>query len=81
MSTDMKDTVISADVKRRELKILLACFLVANIANWVAIIKFHTPWYEIFTQVGYMVVSSLLIYGLVLLVRIAWYIVRRLLKK
>lgn len=74
----MKDTVISAAVKRRELKIWLVCFIVANIVNWVAIIKYQTPWYEIFTQIGYVVVSSLLIYGLLLLVRIAYKILRRL---
>ena len=39
----MKDTVITADVKRRELWTLLACFVVANVVNWVAIIKFATP--------------------------------------
>ncbi len=77
----MKDTIISADVKRRELKIWLACFVVANIINWAAIIKFQTPWYEIFTQMGYVVVSSLLLYGLLLLVRIAWRIIRALLGK
>ena len=77
----MKDTVISAEVKLRELKIWLVCFLIANITNWAAIIKFQTPWYEIFTQIGYVVVTSLVIYGLVLLVRLAWYIVSRLLKK
>ena len=77
----MKDTIISADVKRRELKIWLACFIIANITNWAAIIKFQTPWYEVFTQIGYVIVTSLLIYGLVLLARIAWYVVRRLLKK
>ena len=74
----MKDTVISAAVKRRELKIWLVCFIVANIVNWAAIIKYHTPWYEIFTQIGYVVVSSLLLYGLLLLVRIAYKILRRL---
>lgn len=77
----MKDTIISADVKRCELKIWLACFIIANITNWAAIIKFQTPWYEVFTQIGYVIVTSLLIYGLVLLARIAWYVVRRLLKK
>lgn len=77
----MKDTIISADVKRRELKIWLACFVVANIINWAAIIKFQTPWYEIFTQMGYVVVSSLLLYGLLLLVRIAWRIIWALLGK
>ena len=77
----MKDTVISAAVKRRELKIWLVCFIVANIVNWAAIIKYQTPWYEIFTQIGYVVVSSLLLYGLLLLVRIAYKILRRLLAK
>lgn len=74
----MKDTIITAAVKRREFFIWLACFVVANIINVVSIIKFQTPWYEIFTQVGYIVVISLLIYGLVLVVRIAWHILSRL---
>ena len=77
----MKDTVISAAVKRRELKIWLVCFVVANIVNWVAIIKFDTPWYEVFTQIGYVVVSSLVLYVLLLLVRIAYRILRRLAAK
>ena len=74
----MKDTIISAAVKRRELKILLVCFILANVVNWVAIIKFGTPWYEVFTQVGYMTVTTLIIYGLLLLMRIAYHILRRL---
>ena len=77
----MKDTVISAAVKRRELKIWLVCFVVANIVNWAAIIKFDTPWYEVFTQIGYVVVSSLVLYVLLLLVRIAHRILRHLLAK
>ena len=77
----MKDTVISAAVKRRELKIWLVCFVVANIVNGVAIIKFDTPWYEVFTQIGYVVVSSLVLYVLLLLVRIAYRILRRLAAK
>ena len=77
----MKDTVISAAVKRREQKIWLVCFVVANIVNWVAIIKFDTPWYEVFTQIGYVVVSSLVLYVLLLLVRIAYRILRRLAAK
>ena len=77
----MKDTVISAVVKRRELKIWLVCFVVANIVNWAAIIKFDTPWYEVFTQIGYVVVSSLVLYVLLLLVRIAYRVLRRLAAK
>ncbi len=74
----MKDTIISAAVKRRELWILLACFVVANIVNWVAIIKFQTPWYEIFTQIGYVLVTTALFYCLLLVVRIAWCVFKHL---
>ena len=76
----MKDTVISARTKRCELTIWLACFAVANIINWAAIIRFATPWYEVFTQLGYVTVTSLLLYGLAMLLRIAWYVIRRLSK-
>ena len=76
----MKDTVISARVKRREITIWLVCFAVANIVNWAAIIRFSTPWYEVFTQMGYVTVTSLLLYGLVMLLRMAWYVLRRISK-
>jgi hypothetical protein len=68
----MKDTVITARAKKRELWILLACFVVANITNWVAIIRFSAPWYEVFTQIGYVVVTSLVIYALIAVLRIAF---------
>ncbi|MBE6199876.1 MAG: hypothetical protein E7138_06225 [Rikenellaceae bacterium] len=72
----MKDTIITAAVKRRELWILLICFVVANIANWVAIIKFSAPWYEVFTQIGYVVVTTLVIYALVTMVRLAFWLIK-----
>ena len=56
------------------------CFAVANIVNWAAIIRFSTPWYEVFTQLGYVTVTSLLLYGLVMLLRMAWYVLRRISK-
>lgn len=77
----MKDILVSKAVQKRELFIWLACFVVANIVNVVSIIKFQTPWYEVFTQVGYVVVTSLLLYGLVLVLRIAWYLFTQMLGK
>lgn len=68
----MKDTVITAEAKRRELWVLLGCFVVANVINWFAIIKFSTPWYEIFTQMGYVVVTTVVLYFLLGLLRVAW---------
>jgi hypothetical protein len=77
----MKDTIITAQVKRRELWILLVCFLVANIFNVVAIIRFSTPWYEVFTQIGYVVVTSLVIYALIAVLRIAFKVYKLITRK
>lgn len=77
----MKDTIITAQAKKRELWILLACFVVANITNWVAIIRFSAPWYEVFTQVGYVLITSVVIYALVALVRVAWMVLKHLFSK
>ena len=76
----MKDTIIAAQFKRRELWILLACFVVANIANWVAIIRFSAPWYEVFTQIGYVLFTTAVIYALTALARVAWRILKHLSK-
>ena len=77
----MKDTFITADVKRRELWILLACFAVANVINWVAIIKFATPWYEVFSQIGYVVVTTCILYALLWVLRLGWRLLKNLTRK
>ena len=74
----MKDTIITAQRKRCELLILSVCFAVANIINWCAIIKFERPWWEIFSQVGYIVTTTLVLYALMLVLRVAWRLMRRL---
>lgn len=77
----MKDTVITAQAKKRELWILLACFVVANITNWVAIVRFSAPWYEVFTQIGYVVVTTLVIYVLIAVLRIAFKVYKLITRK
>jgi hypothetical protein len=77
----MKDTIITAQAKKRELWILLACFVVANVTNWVAIIRFSAPWYEVFTQIGYVVVTSLVIYALIAVLRIAFKVYKLISRK
>jgi hypothetical protein len=77
----MKDTIITARAKKRELWILLACIVVANITNWVAIIRFSAPWYEVFTQIGYVVVTSLVIYALIAVLRIAFKVYKLITRK
>ena len=77
----MKDTIITAQAKKRELWILLACFVVANVTNWVAIIRFSAPWYEVFTQIGYIVVTTLVIYALIAVLRIAFKVYKLITRK
>ena len=77
----MKDTIITARAKKRELWILLACFVVANVTNWVAIIRFSAPWYEVFTQIGYVVVTTLVIYALIAILRIAFKVYKLITRK
>ena len=77
----MKDSIITARAKKRELWILLACFVVANITNWVAIIRFSAPWYEVFTQIGYVVVTTLVIYALIAVLRIAFKVYKLITRK
>lgn len=77
----MKDTIITAQAKKRELWILLACFVVANITNWVAIIRFSAPWYEVFTQIGYVIFTTLVIYALLAILRIAFKVYKLITRK
>lgn len=67
--TKMKDIVITAQRIKKELYILLGCFAVACILNAISIILYKTPWFEIFTQIGYVVIITVGIYLLVAFVR------------
>lgn len=77
----MKDSIITAHAKRRELIVWLVCFVIANVTNWISIVRFSAPWYEAFTQIGYVVMLSLVIYFLVTLVRVAWWVLSRVFGK
>lgn len=54
----MKDTVVTAKQKKRVLAVIIACFIVAFGINLGAVIGYGTPWYEIFTQIGFVVVIT-----------------------
>jgi uncharacterized membrane protein (DUF2068 family) len=71
----VKDTVITAARKKTELRTFLVCLGIAFAVNVGAIIYYKTPFYEAFTQVGYMLVIALTLYLVWTVVRL----VRRLL--
>jgi hypothetical protein len=69
----MKDTLITAHRKLVELKTAGVCLLLAVLLNIGCIIYYQTPFYEVFTQIGYTVVIALGFYVIWTAIRlIAW---------
>jgi len=71
----MKDLIIPATRIKTEIYKLLIFFVIANILNIYAIIRFETQWREIFTQfhwvlilTGVLYLVSLFILGIKLLI-------------
>lgn len=77
----MKDIVISGKAVKREFIVALSCFAAAFIINVAAVIMYVRPWVEIFTQIGYVFVTAVVIYVLLLVFRVLYQIIRILIKK
>ncbi|MPM63480.1 hypothetical protein SDC9_110360 [bioreactor metagenome] len=77
----MKDLIITSRQLKKEIYIFSACFVAAFLTNIVSIILFKTPWYEVFTQIGYVIFIALFLYLLVILVRVIAYMIRKLIKQ
>lgn len=77
----MKDIVIPAKKVKREVYILLGCFIFAFLLNIACIIIYKTRWIEIFTQIGYVIVIAVVLYLLIALIRFVAFLVGKLFKK
>lgn len=77
----MWSKIFSPAVCRRELSIWAVCLLLSLAVSIFTIIKYTAPWQEIFTSLGSVIIESLLMYGLILLLRIAWRIIGYLKQK
>ena len=77
----MKDIVIKASHIRRELWVLLGCLVVAYGMNIYAIIHFARPAKELYMTIGYVVVTALIIYVLLWIVRLIVLLITRLFSK
>ena len=73
----MKDTLITAHRKLVELKTAGVCLLLAVLLNVGCIIYYHTPFYEVFTQIGYTVVIALGFYVIWTAIRLILGLVRK----
>jgi hypothetical protein len=77
----MKPIIIDSKFIKRELWILLGCFVAAVIFDLVGIIMFKRPAIELVTTIGYEVVIALGLYAFLALVRILVFLVSQLFKK
>ena len=73
----MKDTLITAHRKLVELKTAGVCLLLAVLVNVGCIIYYHTPFYEVFTQIGYTVVIALGFYVIWTAIRLIVWLFRK----
>jgi len=73
-----RDTTISAASKKREFIIFLSCFTGAYIMNVIGIIQHQSPAKELFTQLHVVLLISLVFYGIIIFLRILYYLVSRL---
>lgn len=77
----MKDIIISSKQQKRELRILLYCFIFAFLLNITGIILYKTPVKEVVTQIGYVVVIAFILYFIIAAFRLLIYMILILLKK
>ena len=77
----MKDIVITAKMIRRELFVLLGCFVAAFLVNVGAIIAYDRPWIELISQIGFVFFITGGIYVLLAVLRLIICLVAKLFKK
>jgi hypothetical protein len=77
----MREIVIKSYTIKREFVILLVCFLFAFLLNVFAINKFGTPWGELFTQIGYVIVITITVYVLLMLLRLIVWLIMSLFRR
>ncbi len=77
----MKDLIITSSRLKKEIYVVSACFITAFATNIVAIIIFKTPWYETFTQIGYVIVITVVLYLIVTFFRFVIYLINKLVRR
>ncbi|PLB87045.1 hypothetical protein C0T31_02025 [Dysgonamonadaceae bacterium] len=77
----MKDIIITVHRQKKELRILILCFVCSFLLNIAAIIIYKTSWAEVITQIGYVIIIALVFYLLIAIIRLIVYLISLLFKK
>lgn len=65
----MKDIIITSKIIKREIYVWLCALIAAQLMNVYAIVKFDTQWRELYSQLGYILMLSIVLYLLIALLR------------
>lgn len=76
----MKEIVIGIRFQRKEIRILITCFILAFLLNVVSIILYKTPWHETVSQIGYVLAITIALYLVIAGVRLTIFLIKRLYK-
>ena len=74
----MKDLIITSKRLKKEIYIISTCFITAFLINIFSIVAFRTPWHEMFTQIGYVVVITFILYLLVAMIRAVVFLIKKM---
>ena len=77
----MKDIVITEKMIRRELYVLLGCFVAACLVNVGAIIAYDRPWSELYSQIGFVLFITVGLYVLLAIFRLFVWLIAKPSKK
>jgi len=77
----MKDTIITTQQQKRELYILLVCFIGAFIFNIIALLIYKSPVKEVITQLHIVIILALFFYFVVLFFRILGWLFLKVFRK
>ena len=66
----MKDITISGKAVKREVWILLGCLVFAECLNVFAIVKYSRPAVELVSMIGYVIVTAIMTYVALLIIRL-----------
>lgn len=77
----MKDIVITEKKVKRELWILLGCFVFAVLFDLFGVIKYGKPFVEVFRTIGYEIVIAAGVYVILAFFRLAVWLILSLFRK
>jgi len=77
----MKDIIIKGNRIVKELKYLLICYIIANLVNIFAIVKYNTDWMELLTWQRFIIFIAVIFYAFTVIIRLITLALRQLLKK